>query len=39
VPAGSKTKAPLAKAKPVSDGGSASAITYLRKGGKKKSWG
>jgi len=35
VPAGSKTDPPLAKAKPVSDGGSSSVITYLRKGRKK----
>jgi len=37
VPAGSKTDPPLAKAKPISDGGSASGITYLRKGRKKTS--
>jgi len=35
VPAGSKTDPPLAKAKPISDGGSASVITYLRRGRKK----
>jgi len=35
VPASSKTDPPLAKAKPVSDGGSASVITYLRRGRKK----
>jgi len=35
VPAGSKTDLLLAKAKPVSDGGSASVITYLRRGRKK----
>jgi len=35
-PAGSKTDALLAKAKPVSDSGSASGITYLRRGIKKK---
>jgi len=34
VPASSKTDPLLAKAKPVSDGGSASGITYLRKGRK-----
>jgi len=33
MPAGSKTDPLLAKAKPVSDGGSVSVITYLR--GKK----
>jgi len=33
--AGSKTDPPLAKAKPISDGGSASGITYLRRGRKK----
>ena len=32
VPAGSKTDLLLAKAKPISDGGSASVITYLRRG-------
>jgi len=31
VPAGSKTDPLLAKAKPISDGGSASVITYLRR--------
>jgi len=36
VPAGSKTDPLLAKAKPISDGGSASVITYLRRG--KKLW-
>jgi len=35
VPAGSKTDPLLAKAKPISDGGSASGITHLRKGRKK----
>ena len=30
VPAGSKTDPPLAKAKPISDSGSTSVITYLR---------
>ena len=33
--AGSKTDPPLAKAKPISNGGSTSGITYLRKGRKK----
>jgi len=33
-PAGSKTDPLLAKAKPVSNGGSASVITYLRRGKK-----
>jgi len=37
VPAGSKTDPPLAKAKPVSDGGSTSVIIYLRKGKKNCS--
>jgi len=32
VPASSKTDPSLAKAKPVSDGSSASGITYLRRG-------
>ncbi|KAK4823683.1 hypothetical protein QYF61_005654 [Mycteria americana] len=32
MPASSKTDLPLAKAKPISDGGSASVITYLRRG-------
>ena len=32
MPAGSKTDPPLAKAEPISDGGSASVITYLRRG-------
>jgi len=32
VPAGSKTDASLAKAKPISDGGSVSGTTYLRRG-------
>jgi len=32
--AGSKTDPPLAKAKPISDSGSASMITYLRRGKK-----
>jgi len=36
VPVGSKMDPPLAMAKPISDGGSASAITYLRRGRKKK---
>ena len=31
MPAGSKTDPPLAKAEPISDGGSASGITDLRK--------
>jgi len=35
VPAGSKADPPLPKAKPISDGGSTSVITYLRKGMKK----
>jgi len=34
VPASSKTDLSLAKAKPISDGGSSSVITYLRKGRK-----
>ncbi|GAB0209984.1 acid sphingomyelinase-like phosphodiesterase 3b [Grus japonensis] len=34
MPAGSKTDPPLAKAEPISDGGSASVITYLRRGGE-----
>jgi len=34
VRAGSKMDLPLAKAKPISDGGSASGITYLRKRNK-----
>jgi len=34
VPAGSETDRLLAKARPVSDGGSASVITYLRRGRK-----
>jgi len=33
-PAGSKTDFPLAKAEPISDGGSTSGITYLRRGEK-----
>jgi len=37
VPACSKTDPPLAKAKPVSNGGSVSVITYLRRG-RKKLW-
>jgi len=37
MPAGSKTDLPLAEAKPISDGGSASGITYLRKGEKNCS--
>jgi len=32
MPDGSKTDPPLAKAKPISNGGSASVITYLRRG-------
>ena len=32
--AGSKTDRPLPKAKPISDGGGASGITYFRKGRK-----
>jgi len=32
VPAGSKMDPPLAKAKPISDDGSISVITYLRRG-------
>jgi len=32
VPAGSKTDPPLAKAKPISDGGSTAVIMYLRRG-------
>jgi len=32
MPAGSKMDPPLAKAEPISDGGSASGITYLRRG-------
>jgi len=35
VPPSSKMDPPLAKAKPVSDGGSASVITQLRRGRKK----
>jgi len=34
VPAGSKTDPLLAKVKPISDSGSASVITYLRRGKK-----
>ena len=37
VPAGSKTDPLLANAKPVSDGGSTSVITYLRKGTKNSA--
>jgi len=37
VPVGSKTDPLLAKGKPVSDGGSASGITYLRR--EKKTLG
>jgi len=37
VPAGSKTDPLLAKAKPISDSGSTSGITYLRRG-KKPVW-
>jgi len=36
VPAASKMDLLLAKAKPISDGGSASEITYFRMGRKKK---
>jgi len=39
VPASFKTDLPLAKAKPISDSGSASGITYLRKGKKKNLQG
>ncbi|GAB0204021.1 epimerase family protein SDR39U1 [Grus japonensis] len=35
MPAGSNTDPPLAKAEPISDSGSASVITYLRRGKKK----
>ena len=35
VPAGSKMDPPLAKAKSISDGGSTSGTTYLRRGRKK----
>ena len=34
MPAGSNTDPPLAKAEPIGDGGSASGITYLRRGEK-----
>jgi len=34
VPAGSRIDPPLAKAKPISDGGSSSGTTYLRRGEK-----
>jgi len=37
VPVGSKMYPLLAKAKPISDGGSASVITYLRRGRKKNA--
>jgi len=37
VPASSKMDLPLAKAKPISNGGSASGIAYLRRG-RKKLW-
>jgi len=37
MPPGSKMDPPLAKAKPISNGGSASVIVYLRKGRKKLS--
>jgi len=37
VPAGSKTDPLLAKAKPICGSGSASVITYLRRGKKKTS--
>jgi len=36
MPAGSKTDPALAKTKPVSDGGSVSGITHLRRGKKPK---
>ncbi|GAB0207243.1 EH domain-containing protein 4 [Grus japonensis] len=36
MPASSKTDPPLAKAEPISDGGSASVITYLRRKEKKQ---
>jgi len=36
--AGSKMDPPLAKAKPISDGGSTSVVTYLRKR-RRKFWG
>jgi len=36
MPASSKKDPPLAKAKPINDGGSTSVITYLRRG--KSSW-
>jgi len=39
VPAGSKTALLLVKAKPVSNGGSASVTTYLRRGKKKTNLG
>jgi len=35
VPVGSKADSPLPKAKPISDGGNTSVITYLRRGRKK----
>jgi len=35
MPAGAKMDPPLAKAKPTSNGGSISGITYLRRGGRK----
>jgi len=37
MPAGSKMDSPLAEAKPTSDGGNASVITYLRRGRKNCS--
>jgi len=37
VPAGSKMDSSLAKAKPISNGGSASVITYLRRRRKNKT--
>ncbi|PKU39608.1 hypothetical protein llap_10088 [Limosa lapponica baueri] len=37
MPAGSKMDLPLAKAEPISDGGNASGITYLRRGQKKET--
>jgi len=39
MPAVSNTDPPLAKAKPVSDGGSSSVIMYLRRGKKKNCRG
>ena len=37
VPAGCKTDPPLSRARPVSDGGSASVVTCLSKGTKENS--